>query len=212
MVFNPKETVEETKAQIQESISQSEKERPAFSDFALLAGDEFIGDLALYFFENDPAAAEFSWVISPKHSKKGYGFEAAKEIMEYYRENKGITRFIAQCDSENIPSIRLIEKLGLKLSDVNGTRFNRSAPGVPPADPAAAGSPQTPHGLRKLPYNGSLLVPGPVVRRRSADKESAKMGECDGAWFHLPVIKMVTIAISLQQPWRSEPGSRRWRW
>ena len=130
MVFNPKETVDETKAQIQESISQFEKERPAFSDFALLAGDEFIGDLALYFFENDPAVAEFSWVISPKHSKRGYGFEAAKGLMEYYRENKGITRFIAQCDSENIPSIRLIEKLGMKLIDSSGTRFNRSEPNV----------------------------------------------------------------------------------
>ena len=85
---------------------------------------------SLYFFENDPHAAEFSWIISPDCSGKGYAFEAAKALMEYYAKHKGITRFIAQCDSENIPSIRLIEKLGLKLIDSDGTRFNRSAPGV----------------------------------------------------------------------------------
>ena len=130
MVFNPKESIEETKAQIQESIDESSKEHPAFSDFAVLSGETFVGDLALYFFEGDHDAAEFSWVISPEHAKKGYAFEAAKGIMEYYHKHKGITRFIAQCDSENTPSIRLIEKLGLKLINANGTRFNRSAPGV----------------------------------------------------------------------------------
>ena len=131
MVFNPKENIEETKAQIQESIDGSKKEYPAFLDFAVLCEGEFVGDLSLYFFENDPAAAEFAWVISPKHAHKGYAFVAAKGLMEYYITHKGITRFIAQCDSENTLSIRLIEKLGLKLINANGTRFNRSAPGVP---------------------------------------------------------------------------------
>lgn len=130
MVFNPKESIEETKAQIQKSIDEFQKEHPVFLDFAVMSGNTLVGDLSLYFFENDPHAAEFSWIISPDCSGKGYAFEAAKALMEYYSQHKGITRFIAQCDSENIPSIRLIEKLGLKLIDSGGTRFNRSAPGV----------------------------------------------------------------------------------
>ena len=128
MVFNPKEDLKETEDLIKASTSESQKPNPLFSEFAVLRGDVFVGNLTLYFFRDDPFTAEFAWVISPEHARKGYAFEAATALMDHYNREKNVTRFIAQCDSENHASIGLIEKLGMKFSGASRGRYNRSDP------------------------------------------------------------------------------------
>ena len=49
-----------------------------------------------------------------EHLGKGYGFEATARVMQYTREELGINTFLGITLPANIPSIKLLEKLGLK--------------------------------------------------------------------------------------------------
>lgn len=128
MVFNPKESIDETLELINRAISQEKLTNPRFLEFAVTCKDRFVGNLTLYFFPEDPTTAELAWVISREHTGKGYAFEAVSALMEHFAKARGITRFIALCDSENAPSVRLAQKLGMELTGSTGGRYNRSAP------------------------------------------------------------------------------------
>ena len=45
---------------------------------------------------------------------KGYGFEASQGVMKHAKEELGIRTFLGITLPENTPSIKLLEKLGLK--------------------------------------------------------------------------------------------------
>lgn len=53
--------------------------------------------------------------ILERYWGKGYAFEAASAIMEYGRTTLGIDRIVGVTAPGNLASIRLLEKLGLKL-------------------------------------------------------------------------------------------------
>ncbi len=48
--------------------------------------------------------------------------------MKYAKEELGVHHFTASCDSENLPSYRLMEKLGMVKTDYKGTRRNKLSP------------------------------------------------------------------------------------
>ncbi|MCG7584861.1 GNAT family N-acetyltransferase [Photobacterium sp. OFAV2-7] len=56
---------------------------------------------------------EIGWVINPKFQGQGYGYEAAKAILEHGFTQLHIHRVIATCQPENPASYRLMEKLGM---------------------------------------------------------------------------------------------------
>ncbi|MBR4941697.1 MAG: GNAT family N-acetyltransferase [Clostridia bacterium] len=128
MVFNPKSDIEETRELISANLYEFSKASPDFLEFAAISDEGFVGNLTLYFFYDRPDTAEFAWVISKSHLRKGYAFEAVKGLIRHFHENFGINRFLALCDSENSPSISLAKKLGMKHINTSGGRFNRSDP------------------------------------------------------------------------------------
>lgn len=128
MVFNPRESLDETREYLISAVNEREKANPGFLEFVLFFNGEVAGDLTLYFFPEEPEKAEFAWIVSKKYCGRGFAAEAAKALMAYYSENCGIKRFIALCDSENAPSIALAKKLGMSYVSSHGGRFNRLAP------------------------------------------------------------------------------------
>ena len=70
---------------------------------------------------------ELGWVIDKEYQNKGFVTEAAEALIKYAKEEFGIFRIIAQCDSENYASCRVAEKLGMKLIDDKGTRKNKGS-------------------------------------------------------------------------------------
>lgn len=48
------------------------------------------------------------------HNGKGYGFEAATAVLEYAKNKIGLPHILAITNQDNVRSIRLLEKLGLK--------------------------------------------------------------------------------------------------
>lgn len=58
---------------------------------------------------------DIGYAFLPRYRSKGYAYEAALEMKQYAQETLGLKRLVAVVDPENIPSIRLLEKLGMKF-------------------------------------------------------------------------------------------------
>ncbi|KYG28119.1 GNAT family N-acetyltransferase [Alkalihalobacillus trypoxylicola] len=57
---------------------------------------------------------EIGWVFNRKFQNKGYASEAAKAVIDYGFNQKGLHRIIATCQPENTPSYKVMEKVGMR--------------------------------------------------------------------------------------------------
>lgn len=53
-------------------------------------------------------------MVHKAHRSKGYASEAARVLITYGVLTLGLHRIIASCDPRNMPSVRIIKKLGLR--------------------------------------------------------------------------------------------------
>jgi RimJ/RimL family protein N-acetyltransferase len=67
---------------------------------------------------------EIGWAVHPKHTRKGYAFEAAKACLPFVFETLGWNKVAHVIVDGNIPSVRLAEKLGSKLLE---TRHDKAS-------------------------------------------------------------------------------------
>ena len=58
--------------------------------------------------------AELGWVIHPDHAGQGFGAEAVAELLRICFEDLGLRRVTALCFADNVPSWRLMERLGMR--------------------------------------------------------------------------------------------------
>ena len=58
---------------------------------------------------------DIGYAFLPKFWSKGYAFEAALVMKKYAQDELGLKHLVAVVDPENLPSIRLLEKLGMKF-------------------------------------------------------------------------------------------------
>ena len=120
----PNESVEETVTFLAGVDAEWAKEEPAFYEFAILYHNEHIGAVGIYF-EN--GIGELSWIINKKYWRNGFAYEAAKALVSYFTEHMGTTHFIAHCDTENVASYKVMEKLGMTRTGKCSGRRNRAA-------------------------------------------------------------------------------------
>jgi RimJ/RimL family protein N-acetyltransferase len=59
-------------------------------------------------------AAELGWTVFPEHRRHGYATETARRLMDWARDEHGVRRFISSTTPENVPSLRVHEKLGFR--------------------------------------------------------------------------------------------------
>ena len=72
-----------------------------------------VGSCGLYKREN-LEHPDLGFAFQTEYVGKGYGFEASQGVMQYAKKMLGIHIFLGITTPENIPSIKLLEKLGLK--------------------------------------------------------------------------------------------------
>lgn len=60
-------------------------------------------------------SAEVNYLLSKDSQHKGYASEAVRNLIAYAENQRGIKSIIAEIHKDNIPSIRLVQKLGFKL-------------------------------------------------------------------------------------------------
>lgn len=66
----------------------------------------------------DGAPLEIGWRLIPEHNGKGYATEAAQAIIDFAAERVGATYLVAVADPENIPSQRVMQRLGMKYKAI----------------------------------------------------------------------------------------------
>jgi [ribosomal protein S5]-alanine N-acetyltransferase len=64
---------------------------------------------------HDPADTELSYLFLPEWWGSGYATEAAKAAMDFARDNMRLPRIVAETQTANAASCRLLEKIGMKL-------------------------------------------------------------------------------------------------
>ena len=62
--------------------------------------------------KQDPEAVELGYTIFEPHRGHGYATEAAQALMDWAREEKGISRFFASVAPDERPSLAIVRKLG----------------------------------------------------------------------------------------------------
>ena len=77
------------------------------------------------YFEND--AGELGWIIHKNYWGNGFAYEAAKALVWYMKNKVEVKHFLAHCDTENIASYKVMEKLGMIRTGEWGGRRNRAA-------------------------------------------------------------------------------------
>lgn len=118
----PNRTLQETADFLFRATSEWEKDSPAFYKFAVELDGVLIGVASVYLDEKR-MVGELGYILNKKYWGKGYALEAALAVKDFALNVLRVKKLIATCDCRNTASYRLIEKLGLKLENDNGTRF-----------------------------------------------------------------------------------------
>lgn len=124
MVHLPNTDISETKSFLDRTQAEWQKCNPQFYEYAILLENEHIGAVSIYINE-DNNEGELGWIISKKYWGYGYAAEAAREIINFAIHKLKVRKFIAHCDSENISSYRVMEKLDMSLVSKTQGRRNK---------------------------------------------------------------------------------------
>lgn len=88
-----------------------------FYDWAVVCKDDghMIGTCGFTKFDFASDSAEIGYVLSPQYHQKGYGTEAVRAVITFGFETLHLHRIEARFIKENIPSLKLMERVGLTL-------------------------------------------------------------------------------------------------
>lgn len=67
----------------------------------------------IYLGKRDFNARELGYVLNENYQNKGYGSAACRAVIEFAFQ-KGVHRIFAECCPQNVPSWKLMERIGLK--------------------------------------------------------------------------------------------------
>ncbi|OAS85363.1 MULTISPECIES: GNAT family N-acetyltransferase [Metabacillus] len=102
-------TEEDAKEFVNKNMGDTAEKFPV----VLIDGNILIGHIVFYKYFGEHTY-EIGWVFNPKYYNKGYASEAAKAILEFGFEKIKLHRIIATCQPQNIPSYRVMEKIGMR--------------------------------------------------------------------------------------------------
>jgi RimJ/RimL family protein N-acetyltransferase len=126
MIHLPNVDVNETKSFLDAVQAEWQKCRPEFFEFAILLNNEHIGAVSIYI-DQDTGEGELGWIINKRFWGNGYATEAARAVIDYAVQEWKLMKFIAHCDSENIGSYKVMDKLGMSFVSRSGGRRNKLA-------------------------------------------------------------------------------------
>ena len=80
---------------------------------ALRSDPALIGDVYVGLHENR-MQADIGFTLAPAHQGHGYAAEAVRRVLEHLFTERGLHRVSAECDARNLPSARLLDRLGFR--------------------------------------------------------------------------------------------------
>ena len=81
---------------------------------ALRADGTVVGDISLTWSTREEQTGEIGFVFHPEHQGKGYAREGMEAVIRLAFEGLGMHRLFGRADARNEPSIRLMERLGMR--------------------------------------------------------------------------------------------------
>lgn len=81
---------------------------------------KLMGDLALHAIQDSNMEFEIGFTIARENQGKGFAAEAATRLINYLFSEIGATKIIAQPDSRNTASKRLLRSLGFEMDESKG--------------------------------------------------------------------------------------------
>ena len=94
-------------------VSENSGEKAKHFPIILVSENIVIGHIVFHQYFGDHTY-EIGWVLNPNYYNNGYASEAAKAVLDYGFKEKKLHRIIATCQPENIPSYRVMEKIGMR--------------------------------------------------------------------------------------------------
>jgi RimJ/RimL family protein N-acetyltransferase len=80
----------------------------------LRSTDELVGDMVLHWISSDHSTAEIGFIVHPDHQGHGFATEAARPLLRMAFEDLQVHRVIGRAEARNVPSARVLEKLGMR--------------------------------------------------------------------------------------------------
>lgn len=90
--------------------------------FAVKSGEKFIGELVLHNFDFF-GGVEMGFRFFKEYQGKGYAIESATALKEYVFNVLGAKKLKSRCYKENLPSAKLISRLGLNMVREDKTHY-----------------------------------------------------------------------------------------
>ena len=112
MYYLPNHTVAETLQFLQWCEEEWSKDCPNDYEFAICLDGKHIGAVSLSRVDGD--VYELGWILAKECQGNGYATEAARALVDLAK-SLGAKKLIAHCDTRNIASCRVMEKLGMSL-------------------------------------------------------------------------------------------------
>jgi RimJ/RimL family protein N-acetyltransferase len=78
------------------------------------ATGELLGDVAFHVLKSEPREAYIGYSLARAHWGHGYAREAVRGLLDYLFNELGLHRVVADCDVDNVASIKLLERLGFR--------------------------------------------------------------------------------------------------
>ncbi|MEU5690470.1 GNAT family protein [Actinosynnema sp. NPDC020468] len=95
------------------TLSWSDPNEPGWFQYAVEAGGELVGDVAVNLHENR-MQAEIGYTFAIPHQGKGYATEAVGRVLTHLFADRGLHRVSAECDARNARSANLLTRLGFR--------------------------------------------------------------------------------------------------
>ena len=94
---------------------------PAWDMIAIHKSDQaVIGDIGFMGGPDEEGVVEVGYSIVPEYRNRGYATEMARSLITWAFEEKGIKVVTAACRDENIGSIKVLEKAGMRRLEPDG--------------------------------------------------------------------------------------------
>ena len=118
----PNRNLEETRSFLEHVSAEWQKDEPSFYEFAIIYDSMHIGAVSVYLNE-DRTEGEMGWILNKKYLGKGFATEAALAVKSFAAERLKVNKLVAHCDSRNLSSARIMEKIGFSLESKGARQY-----------------------------------------------------------------------------------------
>lgn len=111
------------RAEIEEMARRAPGEPGGWVQLSLevLETEDLVGDIGFARADGEPGVMKVGYTVAPEFQRRGYATEAVGALVDYLLDTLGVDVVRAFASAENVPSIRVAEKVGMTLAE----RFER---------------------------------------------------------------------------------------